>query len=128
MNGGVNLRGVLLAFVLGAGLLLAFALRGRGQDAGNRLVVLNASAEPIDSITVEPEPPGANLLAARAGALAAMDSVWLALPRARGDVDVRAFRGGRAIANHAVYFGGNSVFELRLGDRAQLGRYRRTGG
>jgi hypothetical protein len=39
---------------------------------------------------------------------------------------VRVWRGGRTVANHAVYFGGQSIFELRVGDTDQLGRYRRT--
>ena len=118
------LRGIALA--AGALLAVVVALRPHGAPAGNRLVVINAGTASLDSIKVEPEPPGANLLAARAGYVAAQDSVWLALPEATGDTDVRVYRGGRAVANHAVYFGGQSIFELRVGDADQLGRYRRT--
>jgi len=121
-------RIVALAVVFGSLLTVAIALRPFGTAAGNRLVVINAGSAPLDSIRVESEPPGANLLAGHAGAVGARDSLWLALPRAQGDADVRVFRGGVAIAHHAVYFGGNSVFEVRIGDRDQLGRYRRTGG
>ena len=121
-------RMVALAIVFGSLLVVVIALRPFGTAAGNRLVVVNAGSAPLDSIVVEAEPPGANLLAGHAGAVGARDSVWLALPRARGDADVRVFRGGRPVAHHAVYVGGNSVFEVRVGDRDQLGRYRRTGG
>jgi hypothetical protein len=110
------------------GTALMVGLQPHGPSPGNRLVVINAGSASLDSIVVGPEPPGANLLAARGGYLAAQDSVWITLPRAKGDVDVRVYRGSDAIANHAVYFGGNSIFELRVGDRDQLGRYRRTGG
>jgi len=106
---------------------IALALRPRGIPPGNRLVVVNAGSLPLDSVVVESEPPGANLLKARAGAVPARDSIWLALPRARGDADVRIYRGGIAVANHAVEFGGDSVFEVRVGDRDQIGRYRRMG-
>ena len=74
---------------------------------------------------VEPEPPGANLIFGHTGAVSPRDSVWLALPRARGDADVRIYRGGIAVAHHSVEFGGDSVFEVRVGDRDQIGRYRR---
>jgi hypothetical protein len=121
-------RLIALAVALGTLLAIAFALRPHGLPAGNRLVVINAGARALDSVVVESEPPGANLLAGHAGYVAARDSLWLALPRASGDADVRIFRGGAAVAHHAVYFGGNSVFEVRVGDRDQLGRYRRTGG
>ena len=117
---------VLLAGILAAGLLGILALWPRGAPAGNRLVVINAGTAALDSVVVEPEPPGANLLAARSGYVAARDSAWLALPEATGDTDVRVYRGGRMVANHAVYFGGQSIFELRVGDVDQLGRYRRT--
>jgi len=126
----VNPRGriVALAIVAASLVTIVIALRPFGTAAGNRLVVLNAGAFALDSVVVESEPPGANLLAGHAGAVAPRDSLWLALPRARGDADVRIYRGGSAVAHHAVYFGGNSVFEVRVGDRDQLGRYRRTGG
>jgi hypothetical protein len=119
---------IALALILGVGTALVAGLRPRGPSAGNRLVVINTGGTGLDSIVVEPEPPGANLLAARSGYLAAQDSAWITLPRARGDTDVRVYRGADAVANHAVYFGGNSIFELRIGDRDQLGRYRRMGG
>jgi hypothetical protein len=109
------------------GLLVIYALTPRGAPTGNRLVVLNTGSAALDSIVIEPEPPGANLLSARSAYLAAQDSVWIALPAATGDTDVRVWRGGRAVANHTVYFGGQSIFELRVGDSDQLGRYRRTG-
>ncbi len=120
------LRVIALALAMAALLAVVVALRPHGAPAGNRLVVINTGTTSLDSITVEPEPPGANLLAARAGYVAAQDSVWLALPEATGDTDVRVYRGGRAVANQAVYFGGQSIFELRVGDGDQLGRYRRT--
>ena len=118
-------RHVALAIVALSLFTIAVALRRDGPPAGNRLVVINAGSQPLDSVVVEPEPPGANLLAARAGGVPARDSVWLALPRAQGDADVRIHRGGRTVAHHAVAFGGNSVFEIRVGDRDELGRYRR---
>lgn len=120
-------RGLLaVAMVAGVAMVTALPLLlPRRIPAGNRLVVLNARTSSIDSIVVEAEPPGANLLAARRGYLSAQDSVWLALPKARGDTDIRIYRAGKVVANEAVYFGGNSVFELRIGDRDQLGRYRR---
>jgi len=125
---GLPRGAVILAFTLPLiGLLVIYALTPRGAPTGNRLVVLNAGGASVDSIVIEPEPPGANLLNARSGYLASQDSVWIALPAASGDTDVRVWRGGRAVANHAVYFGGQSIFELRVGDRDQLGRYRRTG-
>jgi hypothetical protein len=121
-------RLVALAIVFASLVTIVIALRPFGTAAGNRLVVINAGPIALDSVVVESEPPGANLLAGHAGAVAPRDSLWLALPRARGDADVRIFRGGSAVAHHAVYFGGNSVFEVRVGERDQLGRYRRTGG
>jgi hypothetical protein len=129
-SGRVNARGRIVALAIVAASLLAIviALRPFGTAAGNRLVVLNAGSAPLDSVVVESEPPGANLLAGHAGAVGPRDSLWLALPRARGDADVRIFRAGLPVAHHAVYFGGNSIFEVRVGDRDQLGRYRRTGG
>jgi len=129
-SGRVNDRGkiVALAIVFATLVTAVIALRPFGTAAGNRLVVINAGSTALDSVVVEAEPPGANLLAGHAGAVGPRDSLWLALPRARGDADVRIFRGGGVVAHHAVYFGGNSVFEVRIGDRDQLGRYRRTGG
>jgi hypothetical protein len=121
----VNPRLAALAIVGAALLVVAFSLRPHGLPAGNRLVVLNAGGSALDSIVVIAEPPGANLITGHAGVVAPRDSLWLALPRAKGDADVRVYRGGRAVAQHAVYFGGNSVFEVRVGDRDQLGRYRR---
>ena len=118
-----GLIGLAVLFVVGCVVLLT--LRPQGPPAGNRLVVLNAGTSSLDSIVIEPEPPGANLLAARAGYVAAQDSVWIALPKAAGDTDIRIYRGGAAVANHAVYFGGNTIFELRVGDRDQQGIYRR---
>ena len=120
-------RFVALAIVALSLLTIALVLRPRGLPAGNRLVVVNAGSSPLDSVVVEPEPPGANLLAAHAGGVPARDSVWLALPRAQGDADVRIYRAGIAVAHHAVEFGGDSVFEVRVGDRDQIGRYRRMG-
>ncbi|MEP7029077.1 MAG: hypothetical protein ABI960_10815 [Candidatus Eisenbacteria bacterium] len=120
------LRLVALAILAAVLLAIGITLRPTGPPAGNRLVVVNAGSGSLDSVTVEPEPPGANLLAARAGYVAAQDSLWLALPEATGDTDVRVYRGGRVVANHAVYFGGQSIFEVRVGDTDQLGRYRRT--
>lgn len=120
-------RLVALAIAGVALVAIALALRQDGLPAGNRLVVVNAGGAPLDSVVVEPEPPGANLLAARAGAVPPRDSVWVSLPRARGDADVRIYRGGIAVANHAIEFGGDSVFEVRIGDHDQLGRYRRMG-
>lgn len=125
MNAAPRVLGT-AAVLLALGSLALLALSPRGAPAGNRLVVINAGTASLDSIVIEPEPPGANLLAARAGYVAARDSIWLVLPEATGDTDVRAYRGGRAVANHAVYFGGQSIFELRVGDVDQLGRYRRT--
>lgn len=119
-------RGLIALVVLVVvGMMALLSLRPQGPPAGNRLVVLNAGTSALDSIVIEPEPPGANLLAARAGYVAAQDSVWIALPKAAGDTDIRVYKGGAAVANHAVYFGGNTIFELRVGDGAQQGIYRR---
>lgn len=117
---------IILALAMIAGLALVLSLRPRAVSRGNRLVVINAGTASLDSIVVEPEPPGANLLSARSGYLATQDSVWIVLPAATGDADVRIYRGESAVANHAAYFGGNSIFEVRVGDHDQLGRYRRT--
>jgi len=114
-----------LAVVLAAAMIAFLALRPRGAPAGNYLVLLNAGTAALDSVTVTPEPPGANLLSTRHGYLAPRDSAWIILPAATGDADVQVWRGGRVVADHAIYFGGQSVFEVRVGDRDQLGRYRR---
>ena len=107
---------------------LSQARRGRAP-AGNAVVVVNAGGTGLDSIVIAPdrpgEAPGAPRLAARRGYVAPMDSAWIALPAATGDADVRAWRGGRVVANHVAYFGGRSLFEVRVGDSAQVGRYRR---
>jgi hypothetical protein len=120
-------RFVAIAIVALSLFAIAVALRPRGLPSGNRLVVLNTGGSPLDSVVIGSEPPGANLLFAHAGAVPPRDSVWIALPRARGDADVRIYRGGIAVANHAVEFGGDSVFEIRVGDRDEFGRYRRMG-
>ena len=121
----MNPRLIALTILGGALVVIALSLRPRGMPPGNRLVVLNTGSSTLDSVVVIAEPPGANLIAGHAGVVAPQDSLWLALPRAKGDADVRVYRGGRAVAQHAVYFGGDSVFEVRVGDRDQLGRYRR---
>ena len=43
------------------------------------------------------------------------------------DAHVKVYRAGHVIADQAVQFGGNTLFEVRVGDAAQLGRYRRLG-
>jgi hypothetical protein len=93
---------------------------------GNAVVVLNAGRRGVDSIVVEPDPPRAHAITARHGYLAPSDSARVPLPRGRGDVDVRIWRDGRVVADHVAYFGGQSVFEVRVGDTAQAGRYRKT--
>jgi hypothetical protein len=111
--------GLALWVVLGPG--------ARGPAArGNAVLVLNAGSRGVDSIVVEADPPGTHALAGRHGYLAPLDSALVALPGGRGDADVRVWRDGRVIANHLAYFGGRSVFEVRVGDSAQAGRYRRT--
>jgi len=44
-----------------------------------------------------------------------------------GDTDIKVWRAGHVVADHAVQFGGNTIFEIRVGDANQLGRYRRLG-
>jgi hypothetical protein len=111
-------------------LVLAVAAQwwaGRAHRAGNVLVVVNASGSALDSIVVGAEPPYANPLAGRIGYVAAHDSARVVLGRHTGDASVRAWRAGRVLADHVVYFGGDSEFELWLSDRGSLGRYRRSG-
>ncbi len=124
----------LVVAILGAGIALRAGWDARAPR-GNALIVLNTGAVGIDSIVVEPAPaavgtdppPGPGGPAGRAGYLAAQDSLLLSLPATVGDAQVRAWRAGRVIADEIVYFGGASVFELRVGDRDRQGRYRRTG-
>jgi hypothetical protein len=104
------------------------ALRPFGSRAATGSSVVNTGSFALDSVVVESEPPARTCSPGTRRACAPRDSLWLALPRARGTPDVRIYRGGTPVAHHAVYFGGNSVFEVRVGDRDQLGRYRRTGG
>jgi len=113
------LVGLVLAILLGNYLV--------GTKPGNRLVVLNAGATPVDSVTVDPEPAGANWFLRRFGAVAPQDSTWLRLPPGAGDTDIKVWRAGHVVADHAVQFGGNTIFEIRVGDANQLGRYRRLG-
>jgi hypothetical protein len=88
-------RIVALALVCASLLTVVIALRPFGMAAGNRLVVVNAGSAALDSVVVESEPPGANILAGHAGAVGPRDSLWLALPRARGDADADlSARGG----------------------------------
>jgi hypothetical protein len=118
--------------LIGAGIALR-AGRDGSLPRGNALVVINAGSGGLDSIVVEPAPPpvgtdpppGPAAPAGRAGYLAAQDSLVLTLPPTTGDAHIRAFRGGRAVADQVVYFGGETVFELRVGDADRLGRYRR---
>lgn len=118
---GLALAGVAVAL----GAWVALDRRGAGGE-GNALVVINAGSTGVDSIVVEADPPGTHGLAGRHGYLAPQDSVRIALPTESGDAGVRVWRGGRVVAEHLAYFGGRSVFELRVGDAAQAGRYRRT--
>jgi hypothetical protein len=109
--------------------VLALALAATGCTPvapGNALVVLNAGSRGIDSIVVEPDPPGAHAITARHGYLAPRDSARIGLPGGQGDADVRVWRDGRVVADHVAYFGGRSEFEVRVGDSAEAGRYRRT--
>ena len=108
------------------GLVLVAAAGCAPAPPGNAIVVLNAGSRGVDSIVVAPDPPHAHGIAARHGYLAPSDSARVALPRGQGDVDVRVWRDGRVVADHVAYVGGQSVFEVRVGDTAQAGRYRRT--
>ena len=128
------LMGLWLVVVLfGAGIALR-AGRDGGLPRGNALIVINAGSGGLDSIVVEPAPPpvgvdpppGPPAPGGRAGYVAAQDSLVLALPATSGDAHVTAWRGGRTVADQVVYFGGKTVFELRVGDADRLGRYRRT--
>ena len=125
----------LASLAIGLALWVVFGPGGRGGGAGgggggdapgNAVIVLNAGRTGVDSIVIAADPPGTHALAGRHGYLAPLDSARVALPRGTGDADVRVWRDGRVIANHLAYFGGRSVFELRVGDSAQAGRYRRT--
>jgi hypothetical protein len=89
-------------------------------------VVINAGSTGVDSIVVEADPPGTHGLAGRHGYLAPQDSVRIVLPAGTGDAAMRVWRDGRVAAEHLAYFGGRSVFEVRVGDGADAGRYRRT--
>jgi hypothetical protein len=124
----VRRRTVALALGAAAAVLGALAVaRGPGeQGGGNGLVVINAGTTGVDSIVVEADPPGTHALAGRHGYLAPGDSARIALPDGRGDADVRVWRDGRVVADHLAWFGGRSLFEVRVGDAAQAGRYRRT--
>lgn len=113
------LVGTVLAIVLANGLV--------ASKPGNRLVVVNAGTTLVDSVSIDPEPAGANWFYRRWGMIAAQDSAWIRLPPQGGDADVKVYRGGHVISDNAVQFTGNSIFEVRVGDSAQLGRYRRLG-
>jgi len=123
----------LVAILLGAGIALR-AGRDRAMPPGNVLVVLNTGSSGLDSVVVESAPPavgtdppaGLLVVTTRAGYVAPQDSLVVRLPSSVGDAHVRAWRGGVAAADQIVYFGGASVFELRVGDRDRQGRYRRT--
>ncbi|MEO6462096.1 MAG: hypothetical protein ABIP29_03385 [Candidatus Eisenbacteria bacterium] len=109
-------------------LIIGFALlpgRDDGAPRGNAVVVINTGATGVDSVVIEADPPGTHHLAARAGYVAPMDSARLALPAGAGDADIRVWRNGHVVADHLAYFGGRTWFEVRVGDAAQLGRYRR---
>jgi hypothetical protein len=116
--------------VLGVAVLaLALALfwpRGRAPS-GNSLVLINAGQSSLDSVIVEPEPASTVALRGAIGYVARQDSVTLALPAGAADANVKIYRGGSVVAHHVAYWGGESVFEVRVGDSTSLGRYRRTG-
>lgn len=114
-----------LAVALAAGVALAPRGGERGPR-GNAVIVLNAGRFGVDSIVVEADPPGTHALSGRHGYLAPSDSALVSLPGDPGDADVRVWRDGRVIADHLAYFGGRSLFEVRVGDSAQAARYRRT--
>lgn len=94
--------------------------------SGNALVIVNAGASSLDSVLVEPDPPGQNAIAMRAGYVASQDSLVLPLAPGMGDAGIRVWRGGRVAAEHVAQFGGTTIFEVRVGDETSLGRYRRT--
>ena len=114
------------AVALGAWVALGGGGRGGAGGGANALVVLNTGTTGLDSIVVEADPPGAHGLAGRHGYLAPQDSVRIGLAAVGGDASVRVWRGGRVVAEHVTYFGGRSVFEVRVGDAAEAGRYRRS--
>lgn len=121
----------LAGLAIGLALWVVFGPGARGGDGGgdppgNAVIVLNAGSTGVDSIVIAADPPGTHALAGRHGYLAPLDSARVGLPRGAGDADVRVWRDGRVVANHLAYFGGRSLFELRVGDSAQAGRYRRT--
>jgi len=116
-----------VCFLIGLVLALVVANRLVASKPGNRLVVVNAGGTFVDSVTIDPEPAGANWFYRRWGIISARDSVEIRLPPESGDADVKVYRGGHVIADHAVEFSGNSIFEVRVGGDAQLGRYRRLG-
>lgn len=107
--------------------LVAAILSGRREPipAGNALVVVNAGAISLDSVVIEPDPPGQNPLSGRMHYVAARDSSSFLLPPGRGDADIRVWRGGRVVADHLAQFGGTTIFEVRVGDSTEIGRYRR---
>lgn len=119
----LGLAGLLVVLLLG----IVFAPGEQGRVAGgNAVIVLNAGSTGVDSIVIEADPPGTHGLAARHGYLAPLDSALVVLPGGAGDADVRVWRDRRVVADHLAYFGGRSLFEVRVGDSAQAGRYRRT--
>ena len=116
-----------LAVVLGVAVVFGVFGRGeRGAPRDNAVTVLNAGGRGLDSIVVEADPPGTHGLAGRHAYLAPQDSALVLLPAGTGDANVRVWRDGRVVADHVVYFGGRSWFEVRVGDSLELGRYRRT--
>ncbi len=127
-------RSALLALTLAALALATGLVLVRGRSAGpdgNAIVVIVAAAAALDSVVAEPAPPPVGFDPApgpvgRTGYVAARDSATIALTPIAGESLVRAWRDGRVVAEHVVHFGGRSVFELRIGDRDQAGRYRRT--
>lgn len=127
-------RSALLALTLAALALAAGLALVRGREdapAGNAIVVIVAGATALDSVVAEPAPPPVGFDPApgpigRSGYVAARDSTKIALGPIAGESLVRAWRGGRVVAEHVVLFGGRSVFELRVGDGDEAGRYRRT--
>ena len=122
----------LMVVLIGAGIALR-AGRGRDVPRGNALIVLNTGSGGLDSIVVEPAPPavgtdpppGPGGPGGRAGYVAAQDSLVVSLTATAGDAHIRAWRDGRPVADQVVYFGGETLFELRVGDRDRQGRYRR---
>jgi hypothetical protein len=120
-------RILLVCFLVGCALAVALANGLVASKPGNRLVIVNAGGTFVDSVTVDPEPAGANWFYRRWGMIAAKDSAWFRLPPQSGDADVKVYRGGHVISDDAVQFSGNTIFEVRVGDAAHLGRYRRLG-